>query len=74
VTSIQKILGYKLLNTTMIYARAYDETVEEDYFRAMSSVEKRLELLDEPEEKEEPVSEDACGRFCPSWRSWRIRN
>jgi len=63
VTSIQKILGHKKLNTTMIYARAYDQTVEEDYFRAMSSVEKRLDLLDEPEEKEEPVSEDERGQI-----------
>lgn len=63
VTSIQKLLGHKRLNTTMIYARAYDETVEEDYFRAMSSVEKRMELLDEAEEKEEPVTEDAKGQI-----------
>jgi len=63
VTSIQKILGHKRLNTTMIYARAYDETVEKDYFRAMSSVEKRLELLDEAEEKEEPVSEGERGQI-----------
>jgi hypothetical protein len=37
--------------------------VEEDYFRAMSSVEKRLDLLDEPQEKEEPVSEDERGQI-----------
>jgi integrase len=28
VTSIQKFLGHKKLNTTMVYARAYDQTVE----------------------------------------------
>jgi integrase len=63
ITSIQKFLGHKRLNTTLTYARALDQTVEEDYFRAMSSVEKRLDLLDEPEEKEELVSEDERGQI-----------
>jgi tetratricopeptide (TPR) repeat protein len=50
VTSIQKFLGHKKLNTTMIYARAYDRTVEEDYFAAMSRIEQRLELAgDQPD-------------------------
>lgn len=44
VTSIQKIMGHKKLNTTMIYARAHDLTVEADYFAAISRVEERLEL------------------------------
>uniref|UniRef100_A0A7C4KXF0 Tyr recombinase domain-containing protein n=1 Tax=Bellilinea caldifistulae TaxID=360411 RepID=A0A7C4KXF0_9CHLR len=57
ITSIQRFLGHKRLNTTLTYARAHDQTVAEDYFTAMSSVERRLELVDEPEEKEEPVSE-----------------
>ncbi len=52
---IQKTLGHKKLNTTLTYARAYDQTIEEDHFRAMSSVEKRLGLLGQPEEQEEPV-------------------
>lgn len=63
ITSIQKFLGHKRLNTTLTYARAHDQTVEEDYFRAMSSVEKRLELLGRPEEKEEPVTEDERGQI-----------
>jgi integrase/recombinase XerD len=63
ITSIQKFLGHKRLNTTLTYARAHDQTVEEDYFRAMSSVEKRLELLGQPEEKEESVSEDERGKI-----------
>jgi hypothetical protein len=45
VTTIQKFLGYKKLNTTMIYARAHDQTVAQDYFTAMHSVEQRLELV-----------------------------
>jgi site-specific recombinase XerD len=44
VTSIQRFLGHKKLNTTMIYARAHDKEVAEDYFRAMKSVEKGLEI------------------------------
>jgi hypothetical protein len=51
------------VGVTPVIARAYDQTVEEDYFRAMSSVEKRLDLLDEPVEKEEPVSEDERGQI-----------
>jgi len=44
VTSIQAFLGHQKLNTTMIYARAYDQTVAEDYFCAMDRVEQRLEI------------------------------
>jgi len=63
ITSIQKFLGHKQLNSTMTYARAHEQTVEDDYFRAMSSVEKRLELIGQPEEREEPVSEDERGQI-----------
>jgi site-specific recombinase XerD len=44
VTSIQKFLGHKRLNSTMIYARVHDRTVAEDYYAAMEVVEKRLEV------------------------------
>ncbi len=39
----------------MIYARAHDQTVAEDYFTAMSRVEQRLEIapVAEPEPKTE---------------------
>jgi len=46
VTSIQKLLGHKSLNTTMIYARVHDRTVAEDYYSAMEQVEGRMRLLD----------------------------
>lgn len=49
ITSIQRILGHKRLNTTMIYARVYDKTVAEDYFSAMKLIEERLDLLGEQE-------------------------
>jgi integrase len=45
VTSIQAFLGHKKLNTTMIYARAHDQTVAEDYFAAMQRVEQRLDIV-----------------------------
>jgi site-specific recombinase XerD len=43
VTSIQRFLGHKELSSTMIYARAHDQTVAEDYFAAMERVEQRLD-------------------------------
>ncbi len=58
ITSIQKFLGHKRLNTTLTYARAHDQTVADDYYQAMGSVEKRMELTGPPEEPEEPVTED----------------
>jgi integrase/recombinase XerC len=39
VTSIQKLLGHTNLNTTMIYARAFDQTVMQDYFQAVDTLE-----------------------------------
>ena len=56
VTSIQKFLGHKKLNTTMVYAYAHDQTVENDYFAAMLRIEQRLELVDQPVSITIPVS------------------
>ena len=53
ITSIQAFLGHKKLNTTMIYARAYDQTVAEDYFTAMRRVEQRLDISPAPEPEPE---------------------
>jgi site-specific recombinase XerD len=39
VTSIQKLLGHTDLNTTMTYARAFDQTVMLDYFQAVDVIE-----------------------------------
>lgn len=63
ITSIQKFLGHKKLNSTMIYARVYDQTVADDYYMAMNSVEKRLELLGTPEETKESISETERGQL-----------
>jgi hypothetical protein len=51
VTSIQRFLGHKKLSSTMIYARAHDQTVAEDYFAAMQRVEERLDIVPEPKQK-----------------------
>lgn len=48
VTSIQKLLGHRSLNTTMTYARVHDRTVADDYYGAMEQVERRLGLLGAP--------------------------
>jgi integrase len=39
VTSIQRLLGHTNLNTTMTYARAFDQTVMFDYVRAVGQLE-----------------------------------
>lgn len=52
VTSIQRFLGHKNLSSTLIYARAHDQTVADDYFTAMQRVEQRLEIVP-PESKQE---------------------
>ena len=58
ITSIQAFLGHKKLYTTMIYARAYDQTVADDYFAAMRRVEQRMEIAPLPKPAEEPHQED----------------
>jgi len=42
----------------MVYARAHDQTVAEDYFAAMQRVEERLDIMPEPkqETKDEVVN------------------
>ncbi len=42
ITSIQRFLGHKKLNTTMIYARALDHIVAEDYYKAMEAIEQKF--------------------------------
>lgn len=49
ITRIQKLLGHAYVNTTMIYARVFDQTVEADYRRAMRSIElAQMPLSDQP--------------------------
>jgi len=56
ITSIQKILGHKNINTTLIYAKAYSQTVADDFYAAMERVEQRLELF--PEKPDEESAEE----------------
>jgi hypothetical protein len=58
ITSIQKFLGHKRLNTTLTYARAHDQTVAEDYYTAMSSVERRLDLGDKLKRQTKNIQAD----------------
>jgi integrase len=44
VTSIQKLLGHRKLDTTLGYARVHDHTVSADFYAAMARIEKQLEL------------------------------
>jgi site-specific recombinase XerD len=41
ITRIQKLLGHDHLNTTMIYARVLDKTLEADYHHAMGKIEQQ---------------------------------
>lgn len=48
ITTIQALLGHVRLNTTMTYARVHDQTVMEDYFRAMEQIEGVQTVVLEP--------------------------
>jgi hypothetical protein len=41
---VQTLLGHKWVNTTLGDARLYDGTVANDYYQAMSGIEKQLSL------------------------------
>jgi site-specific recombinase XerD len=63
VTSIQKLLGHKKLNTTMVYARAHDQTVEADYFAAMGRIEQCMALVGQPAVTPQAVDEGERGQL-----------
>lgn len=48
ILTVQALLGHKQIDTTLAYARLYDGTVAADYYRAMGTVEQRLQLADTP--------------------------
>jgi hypothetical protein len=57
VTGIQKLLGHRYLNTTLIYARVADTTVETDYRQAMGRIERQqMPLSDAPVPTEWPTA------------------
>jgi hypothetical protein len=49
VTTIQKLLGHRRLNSTMVYARVHDRTVAKDYYAAMAQIEKSVTVDKEVE-------------------------
>jgi site-specific recombinase XerD len=50
ISCIQKLLGHEQINTTMIYARVLDHTLETDYRQAMQKIEKhQMPLSNTPE-------------------------
>jgi site-specific recombinase XerD len=48
LTSIQRFLGHRELQSTLVYARVHDHVVAEDYYTAMAQVEQRIELASQP--------------------------
>jgi site-specific recombinase XerD len=47
ITSIQRLLGHEKLNTTLIYARVHDETVQRDFERAFARLPPAPSLAEE---------------------------
>jgi site-specific recombinase XerD len=47
ITSLQRLLGHETLNTTLIYARVHNETVQRDYERAYVHLTSASSLPDE---------------------------
>ena len=58
LTTIQKVLGHKSLDTTLRYARAHDQTVADSFYAAMERVDERLAI-----ESDEEAEDDAS--LCP---------
>lgn len=61
ITRIQKLLGHKLISTTMIYARVHDATVEADYRRALNRI----------EEQQTPLSNEPIA--VPNWPTRTVK-
>jgi integrase/recombinase XerD len=55
IVSIQKLLGHRRIDSTLIYARVHDQTVAADYYAAMSCIEKSLNLTAEADDIGEPL-------------------
>ena len=71
ITSIQQLLGHKHINTTLVYARLHDRTVEEDYYAAMAQIEERLVAPGHPANpfvQEQVLTHD----LCPDERSFLL--
>jgi len=62
VTSIQKLLGHRSIDSTLIYARVHDETVASDYYAAMTRIEKSLEIPAKMADVKEPNTDKPVAR------------
>jgi hypothetical protein len=60
ITSIQRLLGHRRLDSTLIYARVHDRTVAEDYYAAMGIIEKRLNPWVNETPAGTTTSDDTC--------------
>jgi len=58
VPSIQRFLGHKRLNTTMVYAKIHDHKVAEDFYVGMKQIEKRMSLAEMGDVVKVPI--DGC--------------
>jgi integrase len=56
VTTIQKLLGHRRLNSTLIYARVHDRIVAEDYYAAMAKIEQGLDQPARTDEASQPLN------------------
>ena len=55
IVSIQRLLGHRRIDSTLIYARVHDQTVSADYYAAMTRIEKSLNLTAETDDAGEPL-------------------
>ena len=56
LTTIQKVLGHKSLDTTLRYARAHDQKVADSFYAAMERVDEKLAIeSDDEAEEDEPL-------------------
>jgi hypothetical protein len=62
ITSIQQLLGHRVIGSTLIYARVHDEAVAGDYYAAMSRIEKSLEIPVKMGDVKEPTNEETLPR------------
>lgn len=43
ITTLQKLMGHRRLDTTMLYTKVYDQTIQDDYAAAMACLQARSE-------------------------------
>jgi hypothetical protein len=74
VTTIQKLLGHRRLNSTMVYARVHDRTVAKDYYAAMAQIEKSPDIAPEDLGVESGACATRAAQLRGLLQQWRIRD